>query len=193
MRPRTACNTTNNVINQLNHFHGASYGLQYYQLNNQSIKSFPCGLVQSCNITGTNSTKSINSTVYMQSRTAGNITNNVINQLNPFQVASNRGQHHQHSIQSIHPISSIFPQSFAFPSWIRKSGPTALTNITTSQSIKPFQCDLGLYSLQYHPVFRIQIRTDPHKEMSPGSGSAWTDANPDPGGKKAFKKYRFIR
>ena len=121
----------------------------------------------------------------MQSRTAGNITNNVINQLNPFQVASNRGQHHQHSIQSIHPISSIFPQIFAFPSWIRKSGPTALTNITTSQSIKPFQCDLGLYSLQYHPVFRIQIRTDPHKEMSPGSGSAWTDANPDPGGKKA--------
>ena len=26
---------------------------------------------------------------------------------------------------------------------------------------------------------------DPHKEMPPGSGSAWTDADPDPGGKKA--------
>ena len=25
---------------------------------------------------------------------------------------------------------------------------------------------------------------DPHKEMPPGSGSAWTDADPDPGGKK---------
>ena len=36
---------------------------------------------------------------------------------------------------------------------------------------------------------RIRIRTDPHKEMPPGSGSgsAWTDADPDPdpGGKKA--------
>ena len=37
------------------------------------------------------------------------------------------------------------------------------------------------------PVLRIRIRTDPHKEMPPGSGSAWTDADPDldPGGKKA--------
>ena len=26
---------------------------------------------------------------------------------------------------------------------------------------------------------------DPHKEMPPGSGSAWTNADPDPGGKKA--------
>ena len=34
-------------------------------------------------------------------------------------------------------------------------------------------------------VFRIRIRTDPHKEMPLGSGSAWTDADPDPGGKKA--------
>ena len=44
-------------------------------------------------------------------------------------------------------------------------------------------------------VFRIRIRTDPHKEMPPGSGSAWTDADPepDPGGKKAQKMYRFIR
>ena len=31
------------------------------------------------------------------------------------------------------------------------------------------------------PVFRI--RMDTHKDMPPGSGSAWTD--PDPGGKKA--------
>ena len=35
------------------------------------------------------------------------------------------------------------------------------------------------------PVFLIRIRADPHKD--PGSGSAWTDADPDPdqGGKKA--------
>ena len=26
---------------------------------------------------------------------------------------------------------------------------------------------------------------DPHKEMPLGSGSAWTDQDPDPGGKKA--------
>ena len=26
---------------------------------------------------------------------------------------------------------------------------------------------------------------DPHKEKPPGSGSAWTDADPDLGGKKA--------
>ena len=32
-------------------------------------------------------------------------------------------------------------------------------------------------------VFRI--RTDPRKEMPPGFGSAWTDADPDPGAKKA--------
>ena len=25
---------------------------------------------------------------------------------------------------------------------------------------------------------------DPPKDMPPGSGSAWTDADPDPGGKK---------
>ena len=38
---------------------------------------------------------------------------------------------------------------------------------------------------------------DPHKEMPPGYGSAsaWTDAvpDPDPGGKKAYEMYRFIR
>ena len=36
-------------------------------------------------------------------------------------------------------------------------------------------------------VLRIRIRTDPHLISHPGSGSAWTDAdpNPDPGGKKA--------
>ena len=26
---------------------------------------------------------------------------------------------------------------------------------------------------------------DPHKDLPPGSGSPWTDAYPDPGGKKA--------
>ena len=34
---------------------------------------------------------------------------------------------------------------------------------------------------------------DPHKEMPPGSGSAWTDTDPDPGGKKAKEMCRFIR
>ena len=36
-------------------------------------------------------------------------------------------------------------------------------------------------------VLRIRIRTDPHLKSPPGSGSAWTDADPDPnpGGKKA--------
>ena len=35
--------------------------------------------------------------------------------------------------------------------------------------------------------FRIRIRTDLLKDMPPLSGSAWTDAdpNPDPGGKEA--------
>ena len=39
----------------------------------------------------------------------------------------------------------------------------------------------------FYPVFRIRIRRDPHKDMPPGSesGSAWTDADPDPGGKNA--------
>ena len=137
---------------------------------------------------------------------------NEINQFYCLYAISYSRQHHQQCNQSIKSLSSGLKQgptsstqhsinspnfkhissNFCIFSWIRKSGPTALTNITTSQSIKPFQCDLGLYSLQYHTVFRIQIRTDPHKEMSPGSRSAWTDANPDPGGKKALKKYRFI-
>ena len=34
---------------------------------------------------------------------------------------------------------------------------------------------------------------DPHKEMPPGSGSAWTDTDPNPGGKKAKEMCRFIR
>ena len=34
---------------------------------------------------------------------------------------------------------------------------------------------------------------DPHKDMPPGSGSAWTDVDPDPGVKKAWKICRFIR
>ena len=42
-----------------------------------------------------------------------------------------------------------------------------------------------IWYLRYLPVFRIRICTDPHKEMPPRSGSAWTDADPDPGGKKA--------
>ena len=38
-------------------------------------------------------------------------------------------------------------------------------------------------TLKFKPVFRIC--TDPHKDMPPGTGSAWTDVDPDPGGKKA--------
>ena len=34
-------------------------------------------------------------------------------------------------------------------------------------------------------VLRSVSDPDPHKEMPPGSGSAWTDADPDPGCKKA--------
>ena len=39
------------------------------------------------------------------------------------------------------------------------------------------------------PVLRIRIRMDPHLKNPPGSGSgsAWTDANPDPGGKKSLE------
>ena len=54
-------------------------------------------------------------------------------------------------------------------------------------------CTVNIVYLEQGPtfdsVFRIRIRTDPHKEMPPGSGSGsvWTDADPDPdpGGKKA--------
>ena len=40
----------------------------------------------------------------------------------------------------------------------------------------------------FYTVFRIRIRTDLHKKMPPGSGSTWTDAdpNPDPGVEKAY-------
>ena len=34
-------------------------------------------------------------------------------------------------------------------------------------------------------VLLIRIRTDPHLKSPPGSGFAWTDADPDPEGKKA--------
>ena len=43
--------------------------------------------------------------------------------------------------------------------------------------------------MPHKAVFRIQIRIsmDPHmhKDMPPGSGSAWTDVDQDQGGKKA--------
>ena len=54
------------------------------------------------------------------------------------------------------------------------------------------------YLLQYmhenQSVFRIRICMDPHKDMPPHA-SAWTDADPDPdpGGKKAYKMFSFIR
>ena len=38
------------------------------------------------------------------------------------------------------------------------------------------------------PVFRIRIRLDPHNRRPPGSGSAWTDTDPDPGGEKLRNK-----
>ena len=46
----------------------------------------------------------------------------------------------------------------------------------------------NLFANYRFSVFRIWIRMNPHKEMPPGSGSAWTDANPDPdpGGKKSL-------
>ena len=37
----------------------------------------------------------------------------------------------------------------------------------------------------FESVLRIRIRMDSNKETPPGSGSAWTDAVTDPGGKKA--------
>ena len=46
-----------------------------------------------------------------------------------------------------------------------------------SDCVTPF----GLI-MSFFPVFLIRIRTDPHKDMPPASGSAWTDADPDPGG-----------
>ena len=56
--------------------------------------------------------------------------------------------------------------------------------------------------LKLNTVFGIRIQNtvcgsvsdpDPHKEMPLGSGFTWTDADPDPGGKKAKEMYRFIR
>ena len=37
-------------------------------------------------------------------------------------------------------------------------------------------------------LFRIHIRTDPHNRRPPGSGSGWTDADPDPRGEKLRSK-----
>ena len=39
--------------------------------------------------------------------------------------------------------------------------------------------------LRGESVLRIRIRIDPYSKSPPGSGSAWRDADPDPGGKKA--------
>ena len=53
----------------------------------------------------------------------------------------------------------------------------------------------SVFTYEYVAVFRIRIHTDQHKDMPPGSGSAWTDEDPDPdpGGKKAQKICRFNR
>ena len=55
--------------------------------------------------------------------------------------------------------------------------------INTRLTVDANTCRLAVFE----KVFWIRIRTDPHKEMPPGSGSAWTDADPDPGGKKPRK------
>ena len=46
---------------------------------------------------------------------------------------------------------------------------------------------------RFRALVRNRIRMDPQKDMPPGSGSAWTDADQDPGGEKAYKMFRFIR
>ena len=40
--------------------------------------------------------------------------------------------------------------------------------------------------VNFDSVFRI--RMDPHNRRPPGSGSAWTDTDPDPGGEKLRNK-----
>ena len=44
---------------------------------------------------------------------------------------------------------------------------------------------IQIHNTGFNAVFWIRICTDPHKDMPPGSGSTWTDADPDPGGEKA--------
>ena len=48
-------------------------------------------------------------------------------------------------------------------------------------------CNL-VFRNMWPAVLRIRIRTYPHLKRPP----AWTDADPDPGGKKALKMYRLI-
>ena len=43
---------------------------------------------------------------------------------------------------------------------------------------------LALNNHLYQSVFRIRIRMHPQNRRPPGSESAWTDADPDPGGNK---------
>ena len=68
------------------------------------------------------------------------------------------------------------------------------TIVLTHPSKKLVCCQVRLnFYLLFLSVFWIRFRTEQHKEMSPGSGYAWTDVVPDPGGKKAWEMYRFIR
>ena len=51
---------------------------------------------------------------------------------------------------------------------------------------------LFFFLLQYPKLVFSGLKSsvtdpDPHKYMPPGSGSAWTDADLDPGGKKSLK------
>ena len=59
-------------------------------------------------------------------------------------------------------------------------------------SVSPFNCikfDFAITGSVFHPLnFQLAMSNkcfdpDPHKDMPPGS--AWTDADPDPGGNKA--------
>ena len=65
------------------------------------------------------------------------------------------------------------------PAWPSHQPASSRTSLSRVQNIRRRS------ELEFKTVFRIRIRTDPHKEMPPGSRSAWTDADPDPGGRKA--------
>ena len=45
--------------------------------------------------------------------------------------------------------------------------------------------------VNFDSVFRI--RMDPHNRRPPGSGSAWTETDPDPGGEKLRNKTKKLK
>ena len=48
-----------------------------------------------------------------------------------------------------------------------------------------FSKSMGIAAVQSWGGRRSVADPDPHLKSPPGSGSVWTDADPDPGGKKA--------